>query len=87
MFNDALPCGVDLKSLTLNPNLTVVPDLDNVAEQIGFQLGNYYGVYLILAHPWNLLIISLLSQTKLLLTQPQQSPAGSLSRTTLAMAL
>jgi hypothetical protein len=87
MFNDPMPCGVDAKSLTLNPNLTVVPDLDNVAEQIGLQLGNYYGVYLILAHPWNLLIISLLSQTKLLLTQPQQLPAIPLSRTTLAMAL
>ena len=51
MFNDPMPCGVDPKSLTLNPNLIVVPDLDKVAEQIGLQLGNYYGVYLILAHP------------------------------------
>jgi hypothetical protein len=68
MFNDPMPCGVDAKSLTLNPNLTVVPDLDKVAEQIGLQFGNYYSLYLILVHPWNLLIISLLSQTKLLLT-------------------
>ena len=78
MYNDPIPCGVDANTLTLNPNLTVLPDLDRVAEQIGLQLGNYYGAYLILTHPSNLLIISLLSQTKLLLIQPQQSPAGPL---------
>ena len=87
MFNDTIPCGVDENTLTLNPNLTIVPDLDKVAEQVGMQLGNYYGVYLILAHPSNLLIIGLLSQTKLLLTLPQQSPAVPLSRITLAMAV
>ena len=87
MFNDIMPCGVDANTLTLNPNLTILPDLDKVAEQIGMQLGNYYGAYLILAHPSKLLIISLLSQTKLLLTQPQQSPVCPLLRTTLAMAL
>lgn len=42
MFNDPVPCGVDVKSLTLNPTLTVFPDLDKVAEQIGLQFGNYY---------------------------------------------
>ena len=87
MFNDAMPCGVDANELTLNPNLTILPDLNKVAEQIGMQFGNYYGEYIILVHPMNLLIISLLSQTKLLLTQPQQSPACPLSRTTLVMAV
>ena len=87
MFNDIMPCGVNANKLTLNPNLTILPDLDKVAEQIGMQFGNYYGAYLILAHPSKLLIISLFSQTKLLLTQPRQSSACPLSRMTLAMVL
>ena len=77
MANESIPCGVDANTLTLNPSLpalgaTDVPlDMDEVAEQVGIQLGSYYCAYLvILAHPSNLLIISLLSQTKLLLTQP-----------------
>ena len=68
MFNDIMPCGVAADTLTLNPNLTRLPDLDKVAEQIGIQLGNYYGAHLVLAYPSNLLIASLLSQIKLILT-------------------
>ena len=87
-MDEHVPCGIDVNTLTLNPNLTVLPEMDEVAKRIGIQLGDYYCVYLvILAHPSNLLIISLLSQTKLPITQPQQPPTGPLSRTTLAMAL
>ena len=62
MIDDHVPCGIDANKLTLNPNLTVLPGMNEVAEQIGIQLGSYYGAYLvILAHTSNLLIISLLS--------------------------
>ena len=78
MFNDSVPCGVDASTLTLNLSLielldedVMLSNMDGLAEQVGMQLGSYYCAYLvILAHPSNLLIFSLFSQTNLLLTQP-----------------
>ncbi|KAF8199369.1 hypothetical protein K438DRAFT_1966574 [Mycena galopus ATCC 62051] len=42
LFNDSIPCGIDLADLSFSSNLTVQPALDEVSFQIGLQLGNYY---------------------------------------------